>query len=115
VGEAYRGSSIRIPRPVVIKGYGFIGDRRLGANSDPYTVAALIISTVCVYISTFNTIFRNYCTILLDLYLETQKIPFDLFMKSEANINCVSRQIQLRVIFIFEFYHFVVARSVLSL
>lgn len=47
VGEANRGSSIRIPRPVVIKGYGYIEDRRPGANADPYTVAALIISTVC--------------------------------------------------------------------
>ena len=47
VGEANRGSSIRIPRPVVSKGYGYIEDRRPGANADPYTVAALIISTVC--------------------------------------------------------------------
>jgi glutamine synthetase len=47
VGKANRGSSIRIPRPVVIKGYGYIEDRRPGANADPYTVAALIISTVC--------------------------------------------------------------------
>lgn len=46
-GDADRGSSIRIPRPVAIKGYGYIEDRRPGANADPYLVAALIISSIC--------------------------------------------------------------------
>ena len=46
-GNANRGSSIRIPKPVVIKGYGYIEDRRPGANADPYLVAALIISSIC--------------------------------------------------------------------
>ncbi len=46
-GAANRGSSIRIPRPVEIKGYGYIEDRRPGANADPYLVAARICATVC--------------------------------------------------------------------
>lgn len=46
-GDANRSSSIRIPRLVTIKGYGYIEDRRPGANADPYIVAALIISTIC--------------------------------------------------------------------
>lgn len=37
-GTADRGSSIRIPRPVERKGYGFLEDRRPSANCDPYTV-----------------------------------------------------------------------------
>lgn len=47
VGDADRGCSIRIPRPVAIKGYGYFEDRRPGANSDPYLVsAALAAATV---------------------------------------------------------------------
>jgi glutamine synthetase len=46
-GAANRGSSIRIPGPVAQKGYGYIEDRRPGANADPYMVAALIMSTIC--------------------------------------------------------------------
>lgn len=46
-GAADRGSSIRIPRPVEIKGYGYIEDRRPGANADPYLVAARLVTTVC--------------------------------------------------------------------
>jgi len=46
-GEADRGSSIRIPRPVSIKGYGYLEDRRPGANADPYVVAALLVSAIC--------------------------------------------------------------------
>ena len=45
-GDADRGSSIRIPKPVAIKGYGYFEDRRPGANSDPYLVAARICATV---------------------------------------------------------------------
>ncbi len=45
-GDGNRGSSIRIPKPVAIKGYGYIEDRRPGANADPYLVAALIISSI---------------------------------------------------------------------
>ncbi len=46
-GDADRGCSIRIPRPVVEKGCGYFEDRRPGANSDPYLVAARIAATVC--------------------------------------------------------------------
>ena len=47
VGAADRGCSIRIPRPVEIKGYGYFEDRRPGANADPYLVAARICATIC--------------------------------------------------------------------
>ena len=46
-GDANRGSSIRIPRLVAEKGYGYIEDRRPGANADPYMVAAMLVSTIC--------------------------------------------------------------------
>lgn len=36
-GVADRGSSIRIPLPVQLKGYGYLEDRRPAANVDPYT------------------------------------------------------------------------------
>eukprot|EP00195_Chlamydomonas_chlamydogama_P017147 CAMPEP_0202899312 /NCGR_PEP_ID=MMETSP1392-20130828/7572_1 /ASSEMBLY_ACC=CAM_ASM_000868 /TAXON_ID=225041 /ORGANISM="Chlamydomonas chlamydogama, Strain SAG 11-48b" /LENGTH=378 /DNA_ID=CAMNT_0049585467 /DNA_START=44 /DNA_END=1180 /DNA_ORIENTATION=- len=44
-GVADRGSSIRIPLPVMLKGYGYLEDRRPAANVDPYTVARLLIKT----------------------------------------------------------------------
>ena len=46
-GESDRGASIRIPIATAKKGYGYIEDRRPGANSDPYLVAARILSSVC--------------------------------------------------------------------
>jgi glutamine synthetase len=47
IGDADRGCSIRIPRPVALKGYGYFEDRRPGANSDPYLVAiALATATI---------------------------------------------------------------------
>jgi len=46
-GVANRGCSIRIPRSVATKGYGYIEDRRPGANADPYQVAAALVSTIC--------------------------------------------------------------------
>ncbi len=46
-GTADRGRSIRIPQMVELKGYGYLEDRRPGANSDPYLVAARITATVC--------------------------------------------------------------------
>ena len=46
-GVADRGCSIRIPKPVEIKGYGYFEDRRPGANADPYLVAARLCTTVC--------------------------------------------------------------------
>lgn len=47
VGDADRGCSIRIPKPVALKGYGYFEDRRPGANADPYLVAARLCATVC--------------------------------------------------------------------
>lgn len=47
-GVSDRGASIRIPLGVEQKGYGYIEDRRPGANSDPYLVAARLITTICV-------------------------------------------------------------------
>jgi len=47
VGNADRGCSIRIPRPVADKGYGYFEDRRPGANADPYLVTARICATIC--------------------------------------------------------------------
>lgn len=46
-GKGDRGRSIRVPLGVVQKGYGYFEDRRPGANSDPYLVAARITATVC--------------------------------------------------------------------
>ena len=45
-GNSNRGSSIRIPASVAQKGYGYIEDRRPGANADPYMVAYLILSSI---------------------------------------------------------------------
>lgn len=47
VGDADRGCSIRIPKPVALKGYGYFEDRRPGANADPYLVASRLCTTVC--------------------------------------------------------------------
>lgn len=46
-GIANRHASIRIPRSVAEKGYGYIEDRRPGANADPYQVSAKLIETIC--------------------------------------------------------------------
>lgn len=46
-GVAHRGASIRIPRSVAEKGYGYFEDRRPGANADPYEVSAALMQTVC--------------------------------------------------------------------
>ena len=46
-GDADRGASIRIPKPVALKGDGYFEDRRPGANADPYLVAARLCTTVC--------------------------------------------------------------------
>lgn len=46
-GVADRGCSIRIPRHVAVRGFGYLEDRRPGANADPYEVSARILSTVC--------------------------------------------------------------------
>ena len=46
-GVADRGASIRIPRHVSEKAYGYLEDRRPGANADPYEVSARILQTIC--------------------------------------------------------------------
>ena len=45
-GNSNRTSSVRIPPTVSKKGYGYLEDRRPGANADPYLVAAKIIETL---------------------------------------------------------------------
>lgn len=45
-GTADRGASIRIPKQVAEKGYGYLEDRRPGANADPYLVAHRILKTL---------------------------------------------------------------------
>ena len=47
-GAADRGCSIRIPKLVELKGCGYFEDRRPGANSDPYEVAAVLVKNVCL-------------------------------------------------------------------
>jgi len=47
-GVANRGSSIRIPRDVAEKGYGYLEDRRPSSNCDPYSVTEVIVRTVCL-------------------------------------------------------------------
>lgn len=46
-GVGHRGASVRIPRPVASKGYGYLEDRRPGANANPYEVAAVLVETIC--------------------------------------------------------------------
>lgn len=46
-GIADRGASIRIPRSVDLNGYGYLEDRRPGANCCPYTVCSLLLETIC--------------------------------------------------------------------
>ena len=46
-GVANRGCSIRIPRAVASNGYGYLEDRRPGANANPYDVAVMLVSTIC--------------------------------------------------------------------
>ena len=46
-GVSDRGASIRIPYEVSKKQYGYIEDRRPGANADPYQVSRVLIETIC--------------------------------------------------------------------
>lgn len=46
-GVGNRGASVRIPRPVASQGYGYLEDRRPGANANPYEVAAVLVETIC--------------------------------------------------------------------
>jgi len=45
-GVANRGASIRIPREVGAKGYGYFEDRRPASNADPYRITGIIMETV---------------------------------------------------------------------
>jgi len=45
-GVANRGSSIRIPREVAAKGYGYFEDRRPASNADPYQITGIIMETI---------------------------------------------------------------------
>lgn len=47
-GSSNRGASIRIPAAVAQKGYGYLEDRRPGANADPYVVSTCLIQTICL-------------------------------------------------------------------
>jgi len=44
-GVANRGASIRVPRHVNEKGYGYLEDRRPASNVDPYRVTDIIVET----------------------------------------------------------------------
>ena len=46
-GISHRGASIRIPQGVAEKGFGYLEDRRPGANANPYEVAAILLETIC--------------------------------------------------------------------
>jgi len=46
-GISDRAASIRIPHAVATKGYGYLEDRRPGANANPYEVSAVLIKTIC--------------------------------------------------------------------
>ncbi|MDD9951134.1 MAG: glutamine synthetase beta-grasp domain-containing protein, partial [Zetaproteobacteria bacterium] len=47
-GTADRSASIRVPLRVAQKGYGYLEDRRPGANADPYRVCTRLIETICL-------------------------------------------------------------------
>ena len=47
-GVSNRGASIRIPISTHQQGYGYLEDRRPGANADPYVVGAQLISAICL-------------------------------------------------------------------
>ena len=55
-GNSDRGASIRIPIATANKGYGYLEDRRPGANSDPYLVSARILVSVCELSESLMTI-----------------------------------------------------------
>lgn len=47
-GVANRTASIRIPQNVADAGCGYFEDRRPASNCDPYAVASVILSTICL-------------------------------------------------------------------
>jgi len=47
-GVADRTASVRIPRLVEDKGFGFLEDRRPSSNCDPYSVTDILVRTICL-------------------------------------------------------------------
>jgi len=47
-GVADRTASVRIPRLVEEKGFGFLEDRRPSSNCDPYSVTDILVRTICL-------------------------------------------------------------------
>ncbi|EPQ62634.1 Bgt-4740 [Blumeria graminis f. sp. tritici] len=45
-GVANRGTSIRIPREVSQKGFGYFEDRRPASNADPYQITGIMVETI---------------------------------------------------------------------
>ncbi|CAF1054245.1 unnamed protein product [Adineta steineri] len=45
---ASRAVSVRIPRQVAEKQYGYLEDRRPSANCDPYAVSNILVKTICL-------------------------------------------------------------------
>ena len=65
-GESDRGASIRIPVATSRKGYGYLEDRRPGANSNPYVVAARLLATICnVDESVLETVYKRFSSFTL--------------------------------------------------
>lgn len=64
-GTSDRGASIRIPLSVAQKGYGYIEDRRPGANSDPYVVSARLITTIAG-LSQFESKFEAFVNLVVE-------------------------------------------------
>jgi len=46
-GVADRTASIRVPKSVYDAGFGYLEDRRPGANMDPYQVSQRLLTTIC--------------------------------------------------------------------
>jgi len=47
-GVASRAVSVRIPRQVEEKQYGYLEDRRPSSNCDPYAVSNILVKTICL-------------------------------------------------------------------
>ena len=47
-GVSNRGASIRIPVATHQNGYGYLEDRRPGANADPYVVGSQLVEAICL-------------------------------------------------------------------
>lgn len=65
-GDSDRGASIRIPLGVAQKGYGYIEDRRPGANSDPYVVIARLLATIAG-VSQYEERFKPFINLKFEL------------------------------------------------